>query len=172
VSRQSIRKLVSLVAAGVIVVCAGWFDTVVLVGLQHRASQLFDPLPYVWATSLGFVVLAGAVLAVTLLARWAHSGVVGLVYVLVGGLLVFVGPLIWLGADGLNSAPPFLPGPLATMVDDIYLYGEQGALNAVAIIGATMLLVGLASVGSALRPRAPAVPSPTEASLQPEPSPP
>jgi len=47
----------------------------------------------------------------------------------------------------------------------------EGALNAVAIIGAAMLVVGLASIGSALRHRVPPVPGPVDTSLQPEPSP-
>jgi hypothetical protein len=171
VSQQSTRKLVSLVAAGAILVLARWLDTVVLGGIRQTANSTFDVLPASWAFSFGYLLVAGAVLMVAMLGRWARSSVVGVVYALVGALLVFVGPLIWLGAAGLNGAPPFLPGPLATLVDKIYLSGEQGALNAVAIIGAAMLLVGLASIGSALRHRVPPVPGPVDTSLQPEPSP-
>ncbi len=168
VSQQSTRKLGSLVAGGVILALAGWLDSQVLAGLLRTANQNFDPLPFTWVTSFGFILVAGAVLAVALLARWAHSPVVGLVYALVGGLVVFVGPLIWLGADGVNGAPPFLPDPLGGILNNIYLYGEQGPLNAAAIVGGAMLLVGLASIGSALRNRERVTPSPIETAVQPK----
>jgi hypothetical protein len=169
VSNQSIRKLVALAAATAVLVIAGWLDTVVIVGIQRSSEATFDISQFAWALSFGYLTVAGAVLTIALLARWARSILVGLVYAVVGAFLVFLSPMIWLGAVGLNGAPPFLPGPIATLVNDAYLYGEQGPLNAVAIIGAGMLMVGIGSVAYAFRHRASAtsvgveVPLPSEA---------
>ena len=141
-------------------------DTVVIVGIRQTSAVTFDPMPIVWAMSFGYLMVSGAVLAIALLGRWANSALVGLIYVLVGGFLVFLSPMIWLGAVGLNGAPPFLPEPIATFVNNVYFYESQGPLNAVALIGAGMLLVGVASIAYAPRHRAPTAHEGVEAPLQ------
>ena len=92
--------------------------------------------------------------------RWARSGLVGSVYAIVGALLVFLGPINWIWAATINGADPILPGPITTLVNSLYINAEQGPLNAVAIIGAGMLLIGIASVVDAMRHRAPAAAAP------------
>lgn len=171
VSNRSNRKLVALAAAIAVLVIAGWLDTVVVVGIQRRYEQTFDISLFAWALSIGYLIVAAAVLAIALLARWAKSVLVGLVYAVVGAFLVLLFPMIWLGAVGLNGAPPFLPEPIATLVNDAYLYGEQGPLNAVAIIGAGMLIVGIVSIAYAFRHRASATPVGVEGPLPSEATP-
>jgi hypothetical protein len=150
------RKLVALVAAGVVLLIVGWLDTVVLVGIQRRSEETFDISQVAWALPLGYLAVAAALLAIGLLARWVNSAFVGLAYALVGAFLTFLFPIEWQWAAAINGAAPFLPGPIASFVNEAYLRTEQGPLNAVAIIGAGMLLVGLANIGLALRRERPA----------------
>jgi hypothetical protein len=170
-SRSSARKLAAIVGAGAILVVVGWLDTVVIVGISRSASQTFDPFGISWAMSVGYLIVAGAVLAIALLARWVRSVFVGAIYVLVGAFLVFLAPLNWEWAATINGAAPVLPGPIVTVVSNAYLYGEQGPLNAVAIIGAAMLLVGASSIAFGLRTRPATPPHPAEGSLASEVSP-
>ena len=145
------RKLVTLAGAGLVLVVVGWLDTVVMVGIQRDSQTTFDISQIVWALPLGYLAVAAALLVVGLLARWVNSAFVGLVYALVGAFLTFMFPIEWQLAAEINGAAPLLPGPLASFVNEAYLRTEQGPLNAVAIVGAGMLLVGLASIGLALR---------------------
>jgi hypothetical protein len=68
----------------------------------------------------------------------------------------------------INNAPPVLPGPLASAVSRIYFW-QEGLLNAVPILGAATLLVGL-TILIATRPHpsvaVPAETPPSEASGQ------
>jgi hypothetical protein len=168
VSQQSIRKLVALAGAAAVLVIAAWIDTVAMAGIQRRSSQTFDITEIAVALPFGFLTVAGAVLATALLARWARSVLVGAVYALVGAFLAFLFPIVWLWAASVNGATPVMPAPIATFVNDVYLNLEQGPLNAVAIIGAGMSLAGVASIGSALRHRAPTVVEGVETPMQAE----
>jgi len=170
-SDRSARKLVALVGAGVVLLVCGWLDAVVIVGISRRANETFDPSGIAWALSFGYLVVAGAVLVVALLARWARSAVVGVVYVLVGVFFVFLPPINWLWAATINGASPILPDPLLTLVNTAYVDAEQGPLNAVAIIGAAMLLVGGLSVAGVLRTRPSTPPMAASGSLESEISP-
>jgi hypothetical protein len=154
------RTIAAIVGAGILLVIAGWLDTVVLVGIKRSSESSFDIAAFVWSQSFGFLAIAGAVLAVGVLGLLARSLLVGVVYALVGALLVFLGPIVWLGAASINGADPILPEPITTLVNNLYFYGEQGPLNAVAIIGAGMLLVGIVSISDGIRHRAPAAPEP------------
>ncbi len=163
-SDRSALKVVAVVGAGILLVIAAWLDSVVLVAIVKSASASFDVQSLVWAESFGFLAVAGTVLAVALLGRWARSALVGGVYAIVGALLVFLGPINWLWAASINGARPVLPGPITTLVNNLYINAEQGPLNAVAIIGAGMLLVGIASIVDAMRHRAPAAAPPVATS--------
>lgn len=165
---RSVRKLVALLGAAAVLGIAGWVDTVVILGIQRSSAQTFDVSQIAWALPFGYLTIAAAVLVIGLLARWAQSGLVGLVYALVGAFLAFLFPILWLWAAGVNGATPFLPEPIATFITEVYSNLEQGPLNAVAIIGAGMLLVGLATIGHALRHRAPAAPAEVQGPLQSE----
>jgi hypothetical protein len=171
VSDRSTRKLVALLGAAVVLVIAGWVDTVVMVGIHRTSSATFDIIQIAWAVPFGYLTIAAAILVIGLLARWARSVLVGLAYALIGAFLAFLFPINWLWTAETNGAPPILPAPVATFVNEVYSHAEQGPLNAVAIIGAGMLLVGLASIGYELRHPVRAVPGGVEGPLQAEVSP-
>jgi hypothetical protein len=171
VSRQSTRKLVALLGAAAVLVIADWVDTVMVTGIRLSSGQTFDVSQMEWALPFGYLTVAAGGLAIVLLARWAQSVLVGLVYALVGAFFAFLFPIIWLWAAGVNGATPVLPGPIVTFLTDVYINTEQGSLNAVAIIGAGMLLVGLASIGYALRNRASPAPGGAERPRESEASP-
>lgn len=157
-SRRWARNLLAVLGAGLILGLAGWLDTVVIAGIRQRSGQTFDITAISWALPFGYLAIAGAGSASVLLARWAHSVLVGLVYALAGAFLTFLFPILWLWTGSINGAPPLVSGPIATFLAEIYAHEETGPLNAVAIIGAMMLLAGLGVIGSALRHRAPTVP--------------
>ncbi len=161
-SPTSVRKVVAIAAAAAIIGIAGWLDSVVLVGIQRTAEATFDPTQLTWSQASAYLLAAGAVLLIGLLARWAGSATVGLVYALVGAFLAFLSPIVWTWSASINGADPILPGPIASFVNFVYPV-EQGPVNAVAIIAAAMLLVGIASILAAMRGRASApagVPNP------------
>ena len=151
------RKFVAFVGAAVILVVVGWLDAVVIVAIQRRSAQSFDVTGIGWALPFGYLILAGAILAIALLGRWAASVLVGVAYAIVGAFLTFLFPITWFLAAGVNGATPVLPEPIATFISNIYFNVEQGPLNAIAILGATLLLVGLATIGQAVRKRVPAM---------------
>ena len=152
-SPTSIRKVMAITTAAVVVGLASWLDSSVLVGIQRTSAASFDPTQSAWGLTLGYLMVAGAVLLIGLLARWAQSTIVGLVYALAGAFLAFLFPIVWLWSASINGADPILPGPIASFVDDAYLNLEQGPVNAAAIIGAGMLLVGIASIVASSRQR-------------------
>ena len=106
-----------------------------------------------------------------LLAWWARSLLVGLAYVLVGAFFAFLVAFVWTIAAQVNDAPSVLPEPIAVFLSQVYLHAESGPLNADAIIGAGMLLIGLTTIRQVLRSRAPAAQSeeegPTKAQVNP-----
>lgn len=166
--RRSTRNVIAIVGAGLVLGLVGWLDTVVVEGIRQRSSQTFDITGIAWALPFGYLAIAGGGAAIVLLARWAQSVTVGLVYALGGAFLVFLFPILWFWAASVNGAAPLLPGPIATFVNEVYAHAESGPLNAVAILGAAMLLAGLATIGSALRHRVPAAPDVVTGSLQPD----
>ena len=161
-SPKSMRKVVAIAAAAAIIGIAGWLDSVWLMGNQRTSQATFDVSQLFWSQASAYLLVAGAVLLIGLLARWARSATVGLVYALVGAFLAFLSPIVWTWAASINGADPILPAPIVSFVSFVYPV-EQGPVNAVAIIGAAMLLVGIASIISAIRDRAAApagVPNP------------
>jgi hypothetical protein len=156
---RMIRTVVALLGGAAILVAAAWLDTDVLRGIQQRAAATFDITVMAWALPLGYLAIAGGILALGLLARWARSLLVGLAYLVVGAFFAFLGTLVWTVAAQVNDAPSVLPEPIAVFVSQVYRQAESGPLHTVAIIGAGMLLIGLATIGLARRSRAPAAQS-------------
>ncbi len=84
------------------------------------------------------------------LAWRSGSLAVGTVYAVVGAFFAFLPVLLFdLGAQ-VNDTPPVLPQLIADAVGQVYLRVE-GPLNAVVIIGAGMLVAGLAVIVRSLR---------------------
>jgi hypothetical protein len=151
-SRTDIAALAG--AAGILFL-AGWFDSSVI---AHRPYPGFDdPSLAAVGTGFAFVALGGASLAVGWLGARA-SALVGLFYVLVGGL--FAGGFRWLeetfGAWN-NNAPPVLPDPIVSLLVRIRLH-TQGPLAAVAVIGGAMVVAGIVAIVRSWRDRRVAAP--------------
>jgi hypothetical protein len=134
-----------LVVAGVLFV-AGWFDGTVMRDIRQQEAATFDPTGLSLAFAFGAVAVAGGVLLLSVLAWRSHSALVGAAYVFVGAFFAFLPVLAWRFAAQINGAPPVLPGPIADAVGQIYFW-SNGPLNAVATVGAGVLLVGLLVVG-------------------------
>ena len=147
------RTVAAVLGAVLVLLVAGWFDNILMAEVRQREAATFDITQTATVLPIGYVLIAAAVLAVLVLARRADSRLVDVAYAVAGGFLTVLFTLVWTLAATINGAPPVLPDPLASFIDQAYTTAETGPLNAVAIIGAAMLVVGLADLGLALRRR-------------------
>lgn len=134
-------------------VVAGWYDTTLMASVQRTEAATFDITQTTIALPVGYLLIAAGVLVISLLARWADSRLVDVVYLVVGAFLTLLFSFVWTLAASVNGAPPVLPDPLASFISQAYTTTEIGPLNAVAIIGAGLLLVGVTSMVQVLRRR-------------------
>jgi hypothetical protein len=144
------RAALALVAAAVVLVVMAWFDTTVVHDAIQQGVQTFDNGPATLITSLGMIVIAGAVLLLASLGWRSRSVVVGVSYALVGTFFAF---LIWIWttpAGTHNDVPPVLPEPLVAAVSGIVL-ASVGPLNMVGIVGGGMLIAGVAVIARSVR---------------------
>jgi hypothetical protein len=146
------RAAVAVLAAAAVLWLAGWADGTVMRDIQQQEAATFDPTGLSLAYALGAVAVASGVLVLAVLAWRSRSALVGVAYLVVGGFFGFMPVINWWGAAQINGAPPVLPGPIADAVSQIYFW-SNGPLNAVATVGAGMLLVGLLVVGRSIRAR-------------------
>jgi hypothetical protein len=146
------RAAVAIVVAAGVLWLAVWLDGTVMRDIGQQAAQHFDNTGLELAYSLGAIAVAGGVLLLGVLAWRSHSALVVAAYVLVGAFFAFLPVLAWRFAAQINGAPPVLPGPMADAVSQIYFW-SNGPLNAVATVGAGMLLVGLLVVGRSIMAR-------------------
>ena len=142
--------MVAILGAAIVLVVAAWYDTDPDGSGHADQGSTFDVTQTKFALPVGYLIVATGVLIVALVTRRADSRLVDVVYVAVGGFLTLLFTLVWTLAATINGAPPVLPDPLASLMDQAYTTAETGTLNAVAIIGAAMLVVGLADLGIAL----------------------
>lgn len=147
-SRVNVAALVGAAAA---LLVAAWFDTSVVVEAQRQSASTFEPGGLAVVSSIGAVATGGACLLVGWLGV-RSSPVVGLLYVLVGGFFALGLWLLWTFAASNNGAPPVLPDLVAQAMSDTYLR-TQGPLNAVAIIGGTMVVAGVVSISRSIQRR-------------------
>jgi hypothetical protein len=150
------QVVVAIVAAGAVLYLAGWFDGTVMRDIQNDAGRTFNPNELEVALSLGFLAVAGSMLLLATLARRSNSALVGAIYSTVGVLVAFLPVIVWQFAAEINNKPPVLPQPIADEVGRIYFW-STGPLNAMEMIGAGMLVVGILVIGRSLRVR-PATP--------------
>jgi hypothetical protein len=139
------RTLVALAGAALVLVIATWFDKTIMSDALRHAQATFNASGLAAMTAFGSLLVAGSVLVVGTLAWRAASGVVGVVYIVVGGFFV---ALPWLArslATQVNDVPAVLPQPLAQALWRINDTGV-GPLNAVGTIGAAMLIAGVAAL--------------------------
>ena len=147
------RAGIALVAAAGILVLAGWLDGQVFVGIRRQEATSFDPGQLAWTLPFGYLAVAAGVLAVTGLAQWSRSLLAGIAYALVGAFFAFLFTIVWQFSAEINGAPPVLPRPIAQLVGTLDAWGAQGPLNAWSVIGAGMLLAGLATIARVVRGR-------------------
>ena len=150
---RSVRVLGALVGAAAVLVVAWWYDTAVMPAVQRAQAASFDMTQLAAALPVGYLLIAAGTLGIALLARWASSRLVEVVYVVVGTFWAFLFTVVWTVAAGENGAPPVLPDPLASALGQMYAAAETGPLNAVALIGAAMLLIGAGRLALSLRHR-------------------
>ena len=147
------RTVVAVLGTALVLLVAAWFDNVLMAAVRQTEGTTFDITQTAAALPVGYVLIAAGTLAILVLARRADSRLVDVAYVVAGGFLTFLFTLVWTLAATINGAPPVLPDPIASFIDEAFTTAETGPLNAVAIIGAAMLVVGLADLGLALRRR-------------------
>lgn len=149
-SSRASRTIVAIGGTALVLLVARWLDGDVLASIVRDAERSFHPTRAAIALSMGYLMIAAGALLISALARRAPYAVVGLVLAGAGAFLTFLFPLVfYLTASG--NAPARLTGPVADLLDNSYSTLAQGPLNAVAILGAVMLLVGLITVGSVVR---------------------
>jgi len=141
----------AILGAAIVLVVAGWYDTVLLHSVLVTGGNTFDVTQTAFALPAGYLIVAAGAFSVALLARWADSRLVDIGYVLVGAFFAFLFTLVWTVGVSKNGAPPVLPDPIASFLSQSFTATESGTLNTVALIGTAMLLVGIADLGLALR---------------------
>ncbi|HEY7941071.1 MAG TPA: hypothetical protein VID25_03925 [Candidatus Limnocylindrales bacterium] len=130
------RTVVALVGGVLAVIVAGWYDAYVVPNLHSGPDPDLGGVigSNTVAVGAGYVAVAASILILALLVRRAHRRSVDVVYAVGGAGMAVVGPLIWAPALDITGAPP---------------------VNALAILGLAMLLIGLGDMRGALwvRPR-------------------
>ena len=165
------RAGIALIAAAGILALAGWLDGQVFLEIRRREASTFDISQLAWTLPLGYLAVAAGVVAVAGLARWSRSLLVGVAYTLVGAFFAFLFTIVWQFSAQIDGAPPVLPRPVAQLVSTLDAWGAQGPLHAWSVVGAGMLLAGLATISRVVRRRAAArrtgVPAPEIAASAP-----
>ena len=144
------RAAIAVVAAAGCLMLVAWLDGTVLADAVRNANASFaGPTSFTTLWSLVSLAVAGSILLLAVLVWRTHSAVVGLIYVVVGVFFAFLPDVVWRLATTVNGAPPVLPDPLTRAVSALYAQGV-GPLNGIVILGAGMLLIGLAVAGASL----------------------
>ena len=125
------RTLVTLVGGAVAVIVAGWYDTYVVPNLKSGpVADLGGAFgSNTVAVGAGYVAVAASVLILALLVRRTHNRSVDVVYAVGGAAMAVVGPVTWAPAPNIAGVPP---------------------LNALAVLGFALLLIGVGDLRGAL----------------------
>lgn len=144
------RPALAILAAGAILLAAGWVEATVGVEVQRRGAQFDDPAVTELILSLGYFAVACAVLAIALLVGWAESLLVACTYAVAGAFFLVLGAILWTFAATRNDVPPVFPEPIASVIGDLYAW-QSGPFGAVPIVAGAMLLTALISLGREYR---------------------
>ena len=167
IRRSAIAALVAVAA----LLLAHWFDAGVVADAQIRFGRTFDAGSFANAMTMDRLLTAAGVVAVVAAGWRARTNVVGIGYAVVGGFVATLPATGWAFAANVNGRPPILPDPMARTMGEWLVSLEAGVTGAVYTIGAVMLIVGLAVLGSNLtRKRAQTAPASAPIS-EPQPSP-
>ncbi len=154
---------VAAIGAVLAIVFFSWLDAAVIRDAVLQA-QGDDPAPANALIALARVGLAVCILGLSLAAWRSKSALVGALYAMVGVVLAFL-PVIFLTlATGRNGAPAVLPEPMARLLTDL-ARGTIGPVNAVGLLGASMLVVGVALLVRAARDPSRSDPTAQEAAV-------
>ncbi len=123
---------------------AAWFDGNVVSEAVVQAGRNYDIAPSSLAYAAAYLIAAGGGLAVAAVAWWIRDQIVGLVYLVVGGFILFDGFLVARLAWSVNGAPPAAPEPIASFLTEV-MFSTTGRSNAALVVAAAMVLAGLAS---------------------------
>jgi hypothetical protein len=137
------RSARAVLGAVAIVLAIGWFDHVVLEEARRLGAATFRMTEsYLPLEASGYLFVAGGILAIAGLGRWARGLIIGIVYGAMGLLLVFLGPLSWGLGAGRNEEPAILPGWMGRPLLELAALTD-GPIGAVGLLGAGLLLTGL-----------------------------
>ena len=133
-SMRTRRSFVALVGAAALLVVAAWYVNDVMPAVQpaYGAPPDVDRLAASLPVGLGYIAISAGVLVVALVARWADSRLVDIAYAIGGVCFAVLATVAWAGAVSVFGAP---------------------SVNALAILGIALLLIGLTDLGSARRRR-------------------
>jgi hypothetical protein len=151
-SSRSRSLLIAAVVPFVAMWIAAWFDGNVVAEAERQAAMNFDIGPATLAMSVAYLVAMGGGLAVAAAAWWIRDQLVGLVYLVVGGFLLFDGFLVARFAISVNGAPPPAPEPIASFLTHVWL-STVGRSNAALVVAAAMVLAGFGSLTLARKDR-------------------
>jgi hypothetical protein len=127
-----------------------WFDGNVVNEAVAQAGLNYDIAPASLAYSVSYLIAAGGGLAVAAVAWWIRDQIVGLVYLVVGGFILFDGYLVSRLAMSVNGAPPAAPEPIASFLTQV-MSSTMGRSNGALVVAAAMVLAGFASFALAGR---------------------
>ena len=140
------RGAIAELLLGLAVVAAViWFDAVILVNarLQGQSNLQLSNYSFLWI--VGSVAVAAAVLLLGLLAYWGRSISVGIVYLIVGAILLAT-PLVIIS----NGTP--LSSLLNDLLGDVFL-ATNGPMGAAVVLGAALVIAGIVSISLGIQAR-------------------
>lgn len=147
-SSRSRSLLIAAIVPFVAMWIAAWFDGNVVAEAERQAALNFDMGPETLAISVAYLIAMGGGLAVAAVAWWIRDQLVGLVYLVVGGFLLFDGFLVARFATSVNGAPPPAPEPIASLLIQVW-FSTIGRSNAALVVAAAMVLAGFGSLALA-----------------------
>jgi hypothetical protein len=147
---MSDRRVSAILGALMVLFVAGLVDNITLKAIAEGG----DVSAGAWGQLFGYAFIASGILLLSHLSRAITSLLVSVIYLVVGGFfaLLFVVYAITIGIYD-TGFPLTFPG---SWLQDLYVGLERGPVNALAIIGAAMVLIGLPGIVVALHDRRPA----------------
>jgi len=130
---KSGRVVVALMIGFAVFAAMTWFDNSLLVDARRQASADFDASIFGILWSLGAIAVAASALAIGGLAWWSQSWIVGVIFLVFGAVFALV-PIIVLRQG--SPAPGWL--------NDLFL--GMGPMSAMIILGAAMVVSGVAAI--------------------------
>ena len=144
--RTTWRDVAVAVVLGIgILVVMIWYDSSVMVRAQQEGSASFDMSKYSIFWIVGSVGLAASVLVIGAIGFRVRSAIVGVVYALLGGLLLAT-PLVIIGNPA--TYPSWVNDTLGRL-----FVATNGPLSAGTVLGGAMLIGGIVSIWRAFATR-------------------